>query len=116
MLKIMTDRESYIPGETVLLSAETNSSIEYGGLDYVVKNPNGDIVFSGTIFPNTEFSVVHKQGSGQIFPFSTNLFMSAVNPVYGTYTVNSTINPKTLVITHLKILLTQVLVLTLLKM
>ena len=89
MLKIMTDRESYIPGETVLLSAETNSSIEYGGLDYVVKNPNGDIVFSGTIFPNTEFSVVHKQGSGQIFPFSTNLFMSAVDPVYGTYTVDS---------------------------
>jgi len=87
-LEMFTDKQSYIPGEFVLLSADTNSTIEYGGLDYIVTNPNGKIVFQGTIFPNEKFSTVFKKGAGQIYPFSTTLFMSAVNPVYGTYEVD----------------------------
>ena len=86
-LEIFTDKESYIPGEFVLLSADTNSSIAYGGLDYIVKNPDGKIVFEGTIFQNERFSTVHQSGGGQIYPFSTQLFMSTVNPVYGTYEI-----------------------------
>ena len=31
-LEIFTEKESYIPGETVILFADTNSAIEYGGL------------------------------------------------------------------------------------
>ena len=87
-LEISTDKESYIPGETVILLADTNSSIEFGGLDYTVTNPNGKTVFEGTIFPNEEFSTVFKQGSGQIYPFSAQLFMSSINPVYGTYEIS----------------------------
>ncbi len=86
-LEIFTDKDSYIPGEIVVLSANTNSLIEYGGLEYSITNPDGDIVFEGTIFQNEKFSTVFKQGSGQIFPFSTELFMSTVNPVYGTYQI-----------------------------
>ncbi len=87
ILEIFTDKESYIPGETVILSADTNSSIEYGGLYYTVTNPEGVVIFDGTIFPNERFSTVYQSGSGQIYPFSAQLFMSNVNPVYGTYEI-----------------------------
>ena len=86
-LEIFTDKESYIPGETVVLFANTNSSIEYGGLDYTVTNPDGDVVFEGTIFQNDRFSTVFQSGGSQIYPFSTQFFMSLVNPVFGTYEI-----------------------------
>ena len=93
-LEITTDKESYLPGETVIVFADTNSSLDYGGLDYTVTNPNGEITFEGTIFPNEKFSTVYKSGSSQLYPFSTQLFMSGVNPVYGTYEINGTFKPQ----------------------
>ena len=87
-LEISTDKESYIPGETVILFANTNSSIEYAGMEYVVLDPTGNQFHSGTIFPNSQFSIVHKSGGGQIYPFSTQFLMSGVNPVYGIYQVH----------------------------
>ncbi|MDC0241340.1 lamin tail domain-containing protein [Candidatus Nitrosopelagicus sp.] len=89
-LEISTDKESYIPGEIVILSANTDSLIQYGGLDYIVTNPNQEIIFEGTIFPNENFSKVFQQGGGQLYAFSTQLFMGTVNPVYGTYTIEAT--------------------------
>ena len=89
-LNIFTDKESYLPGQTVIVSAETNSLIQYGGLDYTVTNPEGKVIFEGTIFQNSEFSIIHKQGGGELFPFSTQLFMQTVNPVYGTYEIDGT--------------------------
>jgi len=89
-LTLTTDKESYIPGEFVIFFADTNSTIDFGGLDYTVTNPDGKTVFEGTIFPNSEFSTVFQQGSGQIYPFSTKFFMATVNPVYGTYEINGT--------------------------
>ena len=87
IVELFTDKESYIPGEEVILSADTNSLIEYGGLDYVVINPEGNQVFSGTIFQNERFSIVFQHGGEQIYPFSTSLMMTIVNPVFGTYEV-----------------------------
>jgi len=89
-LEISTDKESYIPGEIVILFADTNSEIPYGGLDYTVTNPNQEIVFEGTIFPNERFSTVFQQGAGQLYPFSTQFFMEIVKPVYGTYVIEGT--------------------------
>ena len=89
-LELFTNKESYIPGEIVILSGETNSSIEYGGLEYFVTNPEGKTVFEGTIFPNESFSTVYQSGGGQLYPFSTQLFMATVNPVYGTYEIQAT--------------------------
>ena len=89
VVDIFTNKSNYIPGEDVVLSASTDSSIEFGGLEYVVKDPNGDTVFSGIIFPNSEFSTVFKQGGGQLYPFSTELYMSPVNPIYGTYEIHA---------------------------
>ncbi len=89
-VEIFTDKLSYIPGENVIISAKTNSSIEYAGLDYTVTDPNGEIFSSGTIFSNSNFSTVHQAGAGQIFPFSTKLLMHGINPVYGTYQIQGT--------------------------
>ena len=89
-LQIFTDKESYIPGEKVVLSANTTSLLKYAGLDYTVSNPNKKIIFEGTIFPNESFSKVSQQGGGQLYPFSTQLLMNLQNPVYGTYTIEGT--------------------------
>ena len=87
VLDIFTDKESYIPGETVILFANTDSSIEYAGLEYVVLDPIGNQFSIGTIFPNSQFSIVHQSGGGQLYPFSTQFLMHSVNPVYGTYEI-----------------------------
>ena len=89
-LEIFTDKESYIPGETAIIFAKTNSSIEYAGLDYVVLDPTGKKYSGGTIFPNPTFSVVHQFGGGLIYPFSTQILLHGVNPVYGTYQIQGT--------------------------
>jgi len=85
---VFTDKKSYIPGETVIVFGDTNSSLEYSGMSYVVLDPNGKEIFQGTIFPNSQFSTVHSSGGGEIYPFSTQLLMSGVNPVYGTYEIH----------------------------
>ena len=36
------------------------------------------------------FSKVFQQGAGELFAFSTQLFMGTVNPVYGVYTIEGT--------------------------
>ena len=83
-LSISTDKGSYIPGEDVILDASVESLIEYAGLKYSVKNPDGKEVFSGTIFEN-ERSTLHSDG----YAFETSFFMSTVKPVYGLYTIES---------------------------
>ena len=88
ILTMFTDKNSYIPGELVTIRADTNSQLEFGGLDYALYDPNGKQISSGTIFPNSEFSTVFQAGGGQIFPFSTQILMQSVNPVFGTYTVD----------------------------
>ena len=89
-LEIFTDKASYIPGETVTIFANTDSTIEYAGLDYFVLDPNDKQISQGTIFPNSQFSIVHKSGGGEIYPFSTQLLMPGINSIYGTYTIHGT--------------------------
>ena len=88
IVTIYTDKESYMPGETVILFGDTGSTLEHGGLEYTVLDPNGEEFAQGTIFPNSQFSTVHKSGGGEIYPFSTQFLMSGVNPVYGIYQVH----------------------------
>lgn len=71
-LAITTDKEVYIPGQTVKISATTNNVIPGEGLKYTVYNPNGIQIFSGKLFPD-------KFGE-----FSGNVYMSPTKPVYGT--------------------------------
>ena len=71
-LSISTDKSTYIPGQTVKISASTNNVIPGEGLKYTVYNPNGIQIFSGKLFPD-------KFGE-----FSGNVYMSPTKPVYGT--------------------------------
>ena len=89
-LVIFTDKESYSPGDTATLFASTTSTLEYAGLEYVIFDPNGKKFSSGTIYPNPNFSIVHKSSGGQIYPFSTQVLMHGVNPVFGTYEIQGT--------------------------
>lgn len=70
-LNITTDKDSYIPGETVKIVASTNDIVPFEGLKFTVTDPNGKQTFDGTLYPNTD---------GE---FTTTLFMTTVDPVFG---------------------------------
>lgn len=70
-LSITTDKEFYIPGETAKITAYTNNIIPYEGLKFKITNPNGKQIFDGALYPD-------KTGK-----FSTSIFMTTVQPVYG---------------------------------
>ncbi|MEE9192993.1 MAG: hypothetical protein V3U21_00485, partial [Thermodesulfobacteriota bacterium] len=69
---IVTDKSQYIPGETATFTGITSEIIPFEGLKYELKNPNGVIIETGTLYPI--------DGA-----FSGNFFLTTVNPVYGTY-------------------------------
>ncbi len=73
-LSIMADKSAYVPGQTVLLSASTTKVLPSTGLKFSVYNPKGIQIYTGNLFPTKDI-------------FSTNVFMTTVNPVYGTHHV-----------------------------
>jgi hypothetical protein len=74
-LTISTDKDTYIPGQRVAISASTTKTIPLAGLEYGVYDPNGIRVFSGKLYPSSK---------GE---FSTSIDMTTVKPVYGTYDI-----------------------------
>ena len=70
-LTITTDKESYIPGETATIIANTNNIVPFEGLKFKVTDPNGKQIFDGTLYPDAK---------GR---FSTTIYMTTVQPVYG---------------------------------
>ena len=70
-LSITTDKDSYIPGETVTITSNTNEIIPFEGLKFTVTDPNGKQTFDGTLYPTSDGK------------FTTTLFMTTVAPVYG---------------------------------
>jgi len=57
-LTITTDKESYLPGETATIFAETSEIIPFEGLKFQVINPNGIKIYEGTLFPTDTISAV----------------------------------------------------------
>jgi uncharacterized protein affecting Mg2+/Co2+ transport len=74
-LGISADQISYMPGQRVEISAETNKIIPLEGLQYSVYDPKGKLIFSGKLYPTPEGK------------FSGRIFMTTVNPVYGMYDI-----------------------------
>jgi len=70
-LSITTDKESYIPGETATIIANTNNIVPFEGLKFKVTDPNGKQIFDGTLYPDAKGK------------FSTTIYMTTVQPVYG---------------------------------
>ncbi len=73
-LSVTADKSVYIPGQTVSLSASTTKVLPLAGLKLSVYDPKGNRISSGDLYPT----------KGE---FSTNVLMTTVNPVYGTYHV-----------------------------
>lgn len=73
-LSIITDKSQYIPGQLVSITGVTSETIPFEGMKLTVKDPQGKVVSSGNLYPTKD-------------KFSTSLFLTTVNPVYGTYEV-----------------------------
>jgi hypothetical protein len=73
---IVTNKSQYLPGETVSIAGITSQVIPFEGLKYDIKNPNGIIIESGTLYPT----------DGE---FSGSVFLTTINPVFGTYVLTA---------------------------
>ncbi|MBM2852528.1 MAG: hypothetical protein HW420_1075 [Candidatus Nitrosotenuis sp.] len=73
-LSITADKDTYIPGQTVLVSASTTKVIPLEGLKLSVYDPKGSQIYTGKLYPTKD-------------TFSANVFMTTVKPVYGTYQI-----------------------------
>lgn len=74
-LVISTDKSSYIPGQSVKISASTTQIIPLEGLKYEVYDAKNIRIFSGKLYPTSDGK------------FSGQIFMTTVKPVYGSYDV-----------------------------
>ena len=73
-LSIATDKSQYLPGDTLSMTGFTTKVIPFEGLKFTIKNPTGKIIFTGSLYPT----------NGK---FSTNVFLTTVNPAYGKYQI-----------------------------
>ncbi|HUT06914.1 MAG TPA: lamin tail domain-containing protein, partial [Nitrosopumilaceae archaeon] len=79
---IGTDKSQYLPGETLSISGITSKIIPFEGLKFELKNPNGIVIEKGTLYPT----------NGK---FSGTIFLTTINPVYGTYVLTAEYSDKT---------------------
>lgn len=75
-LSITTDKSQYIPGQTVKITGFADEIIPFEGMKFTVTDFNGKLIYNGNLFPT----------NGK---FLTNVFITTVNPGYGTYTINA---------------------------
>lgn len=73
-LSIATDKSKYLPGDTLLMTGFTTKVIPLEGLKFIIKNPSGKIISTGSLYPT----------NGK---FSTSVFLTTVNPAYGKYQI-----------------------------
>ena len=75
-LSIITDNSQYIPGQSVSITGHASKIIPYEGMKLIIKDSQGKVVSTGNLYPT----------NGE---FKTTFYVSTVNPVYGTYEINS---------------------------
>ncbi|MHA7734602.1 lamin tail domain-containing protein [Nitrosopumilus sp. S6] len=73
-LSLTTDKSQYLPGQMVSITGTATDIIEFQGMKFTVTDSAGNTVYNGNLFPV----------NGQ---FKTSIFLSTVNPVYGTYEI-----------------------------
>ncbi len=74
VLSLATDKLEYLPGDTLSVTGFTTKVIPFEGLKFTIKDPNGKIISTGSLYPT----------NGK---FSTNVFLTTVNPAYGKYQI-----------------------------
>src|SRR3989344_1305269 len=73
-LSLATDKLEYFPGNTLSVTGFTTKVIPFEGLKFTIKDPNGKIISTGSFYPTN-------------VKFSTNVFLTTVNPAYGKYQI-----------------------------
>jgi len=73
---IATDKSQYLPGETLSISGITNKVIPFEGLKFELRNPNGIVIETGSLYPT----------NGK---FSGTIFLNTINPIFGTYVLTA---------------------------
>ncbi|MCH7966304.1 MAG: lamin tail domain-containing protein [Thaumarchaeota archaeon] len=73
-LSITTDKSQYIPGQTVSITGFATEIIPLEGMKFTVKDSRDQVIYNGHLFPT----------NGE---FSTTVFITTVNPNYGTYEI-----------------------------
>ena len=71
---ISTDKSEYIPGNLISITGFTSEVVPFEGLTFSVIDANNDIIANGNLFPT--------DGN-----FKTSLFVTTVDPSYGTYQI-----------------------------
>lgn len=71
---ISTDQSQYLPGQTVSVTGFATEIIPFQGLVFTISDPEGTVVSNGNLFPT----------DGE---FKTNLFITTVDPQFGTYVI-----------------------------
>ena len=75
-LSLTTDKSQYIPGQTILISGFATEIIPFEGMKFTLTDSRGVVIANGNLFPtNVEFT--------------TSVFITTVDPSYGTYKINA---------------------------
>ncbi len=77
VLEITTDKSQYLPGQWVTILASATEIIPLEGMKFTVLDDDDNVISDGTIFPNSSDD------------FETSIFITTVNPVYGTYNIHA---------------------------
>ena len=75
-LSIITDKSQYIPGQTILISGFATEIIPFEGMKFTLTDSRGVVIANGNLFPT----------NGE---FTTSVFVTTVDPRYGTYEINA---------------------------
>ena len=75
-LQVSTDRERYLPGSTASITGSVSETAFLEGVAFNVTDPAGAVIAAGSLFPT---------GGA----FATDVFLTNVSPVLGTYAVEA---------------------------
>ena len=81
-LDITTDKLQYIPGQMVSIIGFASEIIPFEGMKFTVTDSEGELIANGNLFPT----------NGE---FLTSIFMSTVDPQFGTYDIIAEYSDKT---------------------
>ncbi len=73
-LSLVTDKSQYLPGQIVSITGFASEIIPFEGMKFTVIDSGGQVISSGNLYPS----------NGE---FSTSIFITTVNPSYGTHEI-----------------------------
>ncbi len=80
-LSIVTDKPQYIPGQTVSIVGTASEIVPFAGMKFTVTDSSGVEIYDGNLYPT----------DGK---FTTDIYITTVNPEFGTYVINAEYSDK----------------------